>query len=197
MRDGRPGGLDAALARRIRLVGLDVDGVMTDGGVYVGRVADHAVELKRFDLQDGVGVHLLRMAGLPVVVVSGRESEATTIRARELEVDDVVQDDQARKLVAFEAILARRGVSWGECAFVGDDLPDLPLLRRVGLPVAVANAVSEVRAAARVVTRAAGGHGAVRETAELLLRARGEWEALLERYLQERGDVAHTAVRSR
>jgi 3-deoxy-D-manno-octulosonate 8-phosphate phosphatase (KDO 8-P phosphatase) len=189
--------MPAAVARQIRLVGFDVDGVMTDGGVYIGRVADHAVELKRFDIQDGIGVRLLRMAGLAVVLVSGRESEATSLRARELEVDELVQDDLARKLPAFEAILARRALGWDACAFVGDDLPDLPLLRRVALPVAVANAVAEVRDAARVVTAAPGGRGAVREIAELLLRARGEWDSLLERYLHERGDVAHSTLRSR
>ncbi len=191
-----PSVLDAPLARAIRLVGLDVDGVLTDGGIYVGRVADHAVELKRFHIQDGIGVRLLRMAGVSVVLVSGRASEATTVRARELEVDELIQDDSARKLPAFESLLARRALAWDGCAFVGDDLPDLPLLRRVALPVAVANAVPEVLAAARLVTRAPGGGGAVREMAEALLRARGEWDALLERYLQERGDVA-PARRSR
>lgn len=188
--------LDAPLAHAIRLVGLDVDGVLTDGGIYVGRVADHAVELKRFHVQDGIGVRLLRMAGVSVVLVSGRASEATTVRARELEVDELIQDDGARKLPAFESLLARRALTWDACAFAGDDLPDLPLLRRVALPVAVANAVPEVLAAARLVTRAPGGGGAVREVAEALLRARGDWDALLERYLQERGDVA-PARRSR
>jgi 3-deoxy-D-manno-octulosonate 8-phosphate phosphatase (KDO 8-P phosphatase) len=182
--------LDPALAHRIRLVGLDVDGVLTDGGIYVGRVADHAVELKRFHIQDGLGVRLLRMAGVTVALVSGRASEATSIRARELHVDELVQDDGARKLPAFEALLERRSLSWDACAFVGDDLADLPLLRRVALPVAVANGVPEVCAAARLVTSAPGGGGAVREVAEALLRARGEWDGLLERYLQERGDVA-------
>ena len=190
--------IDPALARRITLVGFDVDGVMTDGGVYVGRVADHAVELKRFDIQDGIGVRLLRMAGLTVVLVSGRVSEATALRARELQVDEVIQDDRAAKLPAFEALLARRGAGWDACAFLGDDLPDLPLLRRVALPAAVANAVPEVRAAARVVTGASGGRGAVREFADALLRARGELDGLVERYLQERGDVRDDpALRSR
>jgi 3-deoxy-D-manno-octulosonate 8-phosphate phosphatase (KDO 8-P phosphatase) len=189
--------IDPVLARRITLVGFDVDGVMTDGGVYVGRVADHAVELKRFDIQDGIGVRLLRMAGLTVVLVSGRVSEATALRARELQVDEVIQDDRAAKLPAFEALLARRGAGWDACAFLGDDLPDLPLLRRVALPAAVANAVPEVRAAARVVTGASGGRGAVREFADALLRARGEWDGLVERYLQERGDVTDPALRSR
>ncbi len=189
--------LDAELARRLRLVGFDVDGVLTDGGVYLGRVGDHAVELKRFDIQDGLAVKLLRAAGITVVLVSGRVSEATTLRAREIGVDDVVQDDAAQKLPAFEAILARRGIGFDECAFAGDDLADLPLLTRVAFPIAVANAVAEVKAAARHVTTAPGGHGAAREIAETILKARGAWDGLVRQYLEERGDVARHGARSR
>ena len=187
--------LDAALARRIKLVGFDVDGVLTDNGVYLGMVGDHPVEFKRFHIQDGLGIHMLRAAGLAVVWVSARRSDATDLRARELKVDEVVQDN--KKLPAFAALLERRGVAWDESAFVGDDLPDLPLLTRVGLPIAVANAVPEAKAAARVVTTLAGGQGAVREVVELILRARGEWEGLLTQYFVERGDVAHGARGSR
>ena len=179
--------LKTALARRLKLVGFDVDGVLTDGGVYVGQTTDHPVELKRFHIQDGLGVKLLRQAGLAVVLVSARRSEATELRARELKVDEVVQDNQ--KLAAFATILARRGVEWDECAFVGDDLPDLPILRRVGLPIAVPNAVAEVKAAVRLVTDAAGGQAAVREVAETILKARGGWDDLVQQYLQARGDV--------
>jgi 3-deoxy-D-manno-octulosonate 8-phosphate phosphatase (KDO 8-P phosphatase) len=189
--------LDADLARRLRLVGFDVDGVLTDGGVYLGRVGDHAVEVKRFDIQDGMAVKLLRAAGLTVVVVSGRVSEATTLRAREIGVDEVVQDDAAAKLPAFEAILARRGIRFEECAFAGDDLADLPLLRRVALPIAVANAVADVKALAHYVTNAAGGHGAAREIAEAILKARGDWDGLVRQYLEERGDAARHGARSR
>ncbi|MGH9260727.1 MAG: KdsC family phosphatase, partial [Acidimicrobiales bacterium] len=145
MREGNSVVIDAALARRIRLVGLDVDGVLTDGGLYIGMTAQHPVELKRFDIQDGLGIKLLRDAGLAVVLVSARRSEATDLRARELKVDEVVQHN--KKLPAFADVLRRRGVAWEDCVFVGDDLPDLPLLRRVGLPIAVANAVPEVAAA--------------------------------------------------
>src|SRR2546426_6746263 len=143
--------IDASLARRLKLVGLDVDGVLTDNGIYVGMVGDHPVELKRFHVQDGLGIKLLRDAGLVVVLASARRSEATELRARELKVDEVVQDK--RKLPAFEDVLRRRGVSWEDCAFVGDDLPDLPLLRRVGLPVAPADAGSAVAAAAPPLSR--------------------------------------------
>jgi 3-deoxy-D-manno-octulosonate 8-phosphate phosphatase (KDO 8-P phosphatase) len=181
--------IDATLARRIKLVGLDVDGVLTDAGVFVGLVQGQRVELKRFDIQDGLGVKLLRQAGLVVALVSGRQSEATTLRAREIGVDELVQDDAARKLPALEGILARRGLRLDECAFVGDDLADLPVLRRVALPVAVANAVPDVQAVAAYVTRAAGGQGAVREVAEVLLRARGQWEALRDEYVRARAEA--------
>jgi 3-deoxy-D-manno-octulosonate 8-phosphate phosphatase (KDO 8-P phosphatase) len=177
--------IDATLARRIRLLGLDVDGVLTDNGIFVGPVDGQVVELKRFDIQDGLGQVLMRSAGLPVVWVSGRHSEATTARARELRVEEVLQVPGPRKLEAFGALLERRGIAWEEAAFVGDDLADLQVLRRVGLPIAVANAVAEVKAVAAYVTRAAGGHGAVREAIEALLHARGEWPELLVRYFAE------------
>ena len=177
--------LDAAVAGRVRLLGLDVDGVLTDNGVFIGPVAGERVELKRFDIQDGLGLILLRTAGLPVVWVSGRRSEATALRAAELRVEEVLQVPGPRKAAAFGELLERRGIGWEEVAFVGDDLADLPVLRRVGLPIAVANAVSDVKAVASYVTRAAGGHGAVREVIELLLRARGEWTGILERYFAE------------
>jgi len=177
--------IDPVVARRIRLLALDVDGVLTDNGIYVGPIDGQAVELKRFDIQDGLGQVLLRTAEIPVVWVSGRHSEATTLRARELRVEEVLQVAGPRKLEALGALLERRGIAWADTAFVGDDLADLPVLRRVGLPIAVANAVEEVRAVAAYVTRARGGHGAVREVVEALLKARGVWGELLERYFTE------------
>jgi 3-deoxy-D-manno-octulosonate 8-phosphate phosphatase (KDO 8-P phosphatase) len=181
--------IDRDVACALRLVGFDVDGVLTDGGVYVGRVADHPVEFKRFDIQDGLGVLLLRAAGIAVVLVSGRQSEATTIRAREIGVDDVIQDDAARKLPAFEAIMARHGVGFDACGFAGDDLADIPLLSRVALPIAVANAVPEVKSVASFETRTPGGRGAVREVAEAILKARGVWDDLVHDYLAERDNA--------
>jgi 3-deoxy-D-manno-octulosonate 8-phosphate phosphatase (KDO 8-P phosphatase) len=182
--------LEPQAARRVRLVGLDIDGVLTDNGVYVGMVQGKPAELKRFDIQDGIGIVLLRLAGLKIVVVSGRQSDASSIRMDELMVDAFVQDDHARKLPAFEQLLERFGVRWEEAAYLGDDLPDVPLLRRVGLPVAVANATADARVLARHVTRAAGGRGAVREFVEEFLRARGEWEETVQAYLAERGEPA-------
>ena len=183
--------IDPAVARRIRLLGLDVDGVLTDNGVFLGLVDGNPVELKRFDIQDGLGLVLLRSAELPVIWLSGRHSQATATRARELKVEELLQVAGPEKLPAFAALLERRGIAWEEAAFVGDDLADLQVLRRVGLPIAVANAVAEVKAVASYVTRAAGGHGAVREVAEALLKARGTWSDILQRYFTER---AHGAV---
>ena len=178
--------LDPVVARRIRLVCFDVDGVLTDGGVYIGAVDGAAMEFKRYDIQDGLGIHFLRRAGLRVAIITGRVSESVRIRAAELEVDDLVQDAGARKLPAFRRILAREGIELQDAAFVGDDFPDLGVLRVVGLPVAVANAVPEVQSAARLHLTRRGGHGAVREFCEVLLRARGEWDAVCEQYVVER-----------
>jgi 3-deoxy-D-manno-octulosonate 8-phosphate phosphatase (KDO 8-P phosphatase) len=177
--------LTATAARRVRLIGLDVDGVLTDNGVFIGPVAGERVELKRFDIQDGLGLILLRTAGLPVVWLSGRSSEATALRAAELRVEEVLQVPGPQKVTAFAEVLKRRGLDWADAAFVGDDLADLPVLRRVGLPIAVANAVPDVKAIAAHVTRAAGGHGAVREVVEAILRARGDWPEILARYFTE------------
>jgi 3-deoxy-D-manno-octulosonate 8-phosphate phosphatase (KDO 8-P phosphatase) len=182
--------IDPAVARRIRLLGLDVDGVLTDNGVFLGLVDGEPVELKRFDIQDGLGLVLLRTEDLPVVWLSGRHSQATATRARELKVEELLQVAGPEKLPAFAALLERRGIAWEEAAFVGDDLADLQVLRRVGLPIAVANAVAEVKAVASYVTRAPGGHGAVREVVEALLKARGTWPDILQRYFAERAPGA-------
>lgn len=181
--------IEPTVAKRVKLIGFDVDGTMTDGGIYIGVHAGAPLELKRFDIQDGIAIYLLRAAGLPVVVVTGRGGQAAEVRARELMVDEFIADTSARKLPAFEGVLERRGIRWEECAFVGDDLPDLPIMRRVLLPVAVANAAGEVKEAARHTTAATGGHGALREFAEMLLRARGVWTEVVRTYLRERGDV--------
>jgi 3-deoxy-D-manno-octulosonate 8-phosphate phosphatase (KDO 8-P phosphatase) len=188
------GQLDAALARRIRLVGLDVDGVLTDGGIYLGDVAGQPLEFKRYDIQDGLGIVFLRDAGLKVVICTGRVSESVRIRARELDVDAVAQDAQARKLPAFVRICDDFGIGLDECAFIGDDFPDMGIFRRVALPVAVGNAVPEIRQSARVHLTAGGGRGAVREFAEILLRARGEWERITEAYVASRSRLEAEAV---
>lgn len=174
------------VARRIRIVGLDVDGVLTDGGIYLGSVGDAPQEFKRYDIQDGLGIHFLHRAGLRVALVTGRVSESVRLRARELEIEDVAQDASARKLPAFLNILDRYSLQPAEAAFIGDDFPDLPVLRIVGLPVAVGNAVPEIRAACSLRLSRTGGAGAVREFAELLLKARGEWKSVSDAYVAER-----------
>ncbi len=175
------------VARAIRMVVLDVDGVLTDGGVYLGaEPGGETLELKRFDIQDGLGVKMLAWAGIEVVIVSGRISEATSRRAQELGITECHQDPAAAKLPIVQGLLDQREWGWDQIAMVGDDLADLPVLRRVGLPVSVANAVPEVHAVSGWTSTARGGAGAVREFARALLMARGEWDALVERYCAER-----------
>lgn len=185
--------IEPSLARRIRVVGLDVDGVLTDGGVYLGAArqgeADVPFELKRYNIQDGLGIQLLRECGIKVVIITGRVSESVALRARELRVDALVQDPEARKLAALTSIARDFDCVFEDMAFVGDDLPDLAVLRRVGLPVAVGNAVTEVRRIAQLQLRAHGGQGAVREFAEALLMARGQWTEAVECYVARRSDL--------
>jgi 3-deoxy-D-manno-octulosonate 8-phosphate phosphatase (KDO 8-P phosphatase) len=185
--------IDPALARRIRFVTFDVDGVLTDGGIFLGDVAGAPLEFKRYDIQDGMGIQLLRQAGIAVALITGRVSESVRLRALELEVDEVAQIAGAYKLPALTAMLQRRGIDLGDTAFVGDDFPDLPALRVVGLPVAVANAVTEVRRESSLVLTREGGHGAVREFAEVLLRARGTWDDLWHAYVGERSTAVGAA----
>jgi 3-deoxy-D-manno-octulosonate 8-phosphate phosphatase (KDO 8-P phosphatase) len=182
--------IDGALARGIRLLILDVDGVLTDNGVLIGLVDGQRVELKNFNIQDGLGLGIFRQSGIPVVWMSARPSEATTLRATELRITEVLQLKGADKLPATLELMKKHALEWKDIAFVGDDLADLPVMRRCGLPIAVANAVAEVKECAAFVTRAEGGKGAVREAIEALLKARGTWTESVSRYLRERGDDA-------
>ncbi|HUF77079.1 MAG TPA: HAD hydrolase family protein [Longimicrobiales bacterium] len=170
----------------LRLVIFDVDGVLTDAGVYIGATASgEPVELKRWDIQDGIGLKMLVWGGLDVVLVSGRVSESTALRAQELGVE-CHQEPDAYKIPVIEGILEAKGVGWDEVAMIGDDIPDLPALRRVGFPAAVANATPPVLEIARWTSSKRGGRGAVREFCDALLEARGELEAVVERYVSER-----------
>ena len=180
--------IEPAIARRIRLVGLDVDGVLTDGGIYLGDVNGARMEFKRFDILDGLGIKMLQLAGIEVAIITGRVSDAVALRARELAIIDVIQDTHARKLPALRKLLAAKGIQENEVAFVGDDLPDLAVLRVVGLPVVVANCTEDVARLGALRLTKNGGRGAVREFAEVLLRARGEWDALVERYVTSRSE---------
>jgi 3-deoxy-D-manno-octulosonate 8-phosphate phosphatase (KDO 8-P phosphatase) len=182
--------LDAALARQVRLVCFDVDGVLTDGGVILGDAAGARVELKRYDIQDGLGIKMLQQAGILTAIVTGRESMSVALRAQELGVDDCVQDNQARKVRALTGLLAKHSLGWDEIAFVGDDLPDIGVMRLVGLPVCVGNATAEARRASKLELSRTGGAGAVREFCETLLRARGEWDTQVEAYVAGRAEAS-------
>ncbi len=181
--------LDEATARRVKFVVLDVDGVMTGGGIYLGDVDGRRMEFKRYDIQDGLGIVLLRRAGVKVGIITGRVSESVALRAAELKVDELVQDAQARKLPALRKICDRLGIGLDAVAFIGDDLPDVGVLRAVGLAVVVANASPDAAACAHLRLSRPGGAGAVREFCELLLRARGEWDTLVEQYVQSRSEA--------
>lgn len=179
--------IPADLARRIRFVILDVDGVLTDGGFYLGRDAGgQPIEFKRFEITDQLGIKLMQWAGLHVVFVSGRNSAASHLRAAEAGCE-CYEGAGGFKLDIVQELHARLGFTWEETACICDDLADLPILYRAALPVAVANAVPEVRAVARWQTQRGGGYGAVRELAEALLRARGDYVERIEEYVRERG----------
>ncbi|MFM7206062.1 MAG: KdsC family phosphatase [Planctomycetaceae bacterium] len=169
--------LDRRLAR-VQLLLLDVDGVLTDGGVTFD---NQGIESKTFHIRDGLALRAWQRSGCRTGIVTGRSSHVVQLRAAELGIDFVRQgvDD---KLTAAEALRRDCGLDWAETAFVGDDLPDLPVVQRCGVGVAVADACEELRRAAAVVTTAAGGRGAVREVIERLLKARGGWDAVVARY---------------
>jgi 3-deoxy-D-manno-octulosonate 8-phosphate phosphatase (KDO 8-P phosphatase) len=165
----------ATRAKKIRVLVMDVDGVLTDGHIWLlSRRDGTASEIKGFSAYDGAGLKLARAAGLRTGVITGRESSAVSQRARESEIEFVFQG-RATKLGAYEEILRATGASDREVAYVGDDLPDIPLLQRAGLAVAVANAAPEVKRAAHYVTARSGGDGAVREVIELIVKAQGKW----------------------
>jgi 3-deoxy-D-manno-octulosonate 8-phosphate phosphatase (KDO 8-P phosphatase) len=162
-----------ARARAVRLALFDVDGVLTDGRLYFGPAGE---TMKVFNTLDGHGIKMLARSGVATGLLSGRISEAAATRGRELGMPHVILGVED-KVAHFEALLAKLGLDASQCAFVGDDLPDAPVLARCGLAVAVANAVAEVKAIAHLVTAARGGEGAVREFCEFVMRAQGTLEA--------------------
>lgn len=165
--------------RRVRCLLLDVDGVLTDGKLYFNGQGE---EWKAFDVQDGHAIAMALRVGLPVGFVSGRPSAATTRRAAELGVSICVQKG-TNKMELVNEIRDELRLGNDQLAFVGDELVDLPVMRRVGLAIAVPNAVPEVKKVAHYCTRAAGGNGAVREVIEMLLKAQGTWATAIEKYL--------------
>ena len=168
-------------AAKIELLLMDVDGTMTDGSVTLLSQSDGTtLEIKTFDAHDGQGLTLARTAGLRTGFITGRESAALVRRAQEMKMEFVYMK-QPLKMPAYEEILQKAGVSDSAVAYVGDDLPDIPLMRRVGLPVAVGDAVPEVKNAAHYTTKAFAGHGAVREAVELVLKSKGIWDAVIDK----------------
>ena len=162
--------MSATKLDKIRLVAFDIDGVFTDGRFYL---TDEGIESKAFHTQDGYGVRKLLDAGIAVAVISGRSSGAVAKRMAELKVRHVVQGC-GDKVAALDEIIAKLGISADECAYIGDDVPDLPLLQHVGYSIAVANAVPAVHKQCMHSTKASGGFGAVREVCELVLDAKGQ-----------------------
>ena len=168
-------------AAQIQLLLMDVDGTMTDGGVTLLSQSDHtALEIKTFDAHDGQGLTLAQTAGLRTGCITGRESAALLRRAHEMKMEFIYMR-RALKMPAYEEILSKAGVPDTAVAYIGDDLPDIPVLRRVGLAVAVGDAVPEVKDVAHYTTKALAGHGAVREAVELILKSKGIWAEMIEK----------------
>lgn len=171
-----------ARAARIKLVLMDVDGVLTDGKLYYVPGPDgQPAEFKGFNSQDGAGLHFLHWSGIKSGVISGRQSLAVTERARILNITYVYQGF-LEKVPTYEEILAKEKLTDESVCFIGDDFPDFPLLKRAGLSIAVGDARPELRERVHYVTRANGGQGAVREAVELILRAQGHWQRMLDKY---------------
>jgi 3-deoxy-D-manno-octulosonate 8-phosphate phosphatase (KDO 8-P phosphatase) len=170
------------LAARVRLLLMDVDGVLTDGHLYnVPDASGRMVETKGFDSQDGIALQWLSWMGIKTGVISGRESPATATRAAQCKMSYVYQG-HIEKIPILEEILADAKISADEVAYVGDDLTDVVVMNRVGLGIATANARPEVKGCAKHITSAKGGSGAIREVCELLLKAQGRWDELLKKY---------------
>jgi len=164
---------------RIKLILMDVDGVLTDGGIILG---SQGLEIKIFNVQDGAGITMARLAGLKVGILTGRISEAVQQRATELHFD-IVSQGHFNKLTEYEQIKQSLAVSDLEVAYIGDDILDLDVLRRVGFSIAVANARPEVKSEVDYITAASGGKGAVREVVDLILKTQNRWHAIVDQML--------------
>ena len=172
--------IDAALNRKlqkIRMLLLDVDGVLTDGSIYLG--SDNS-EYKKFNVQDGMGIMLIRSGGLKVGVITARKSEVVEIRARELQVDVLCQDVK-NKLDVYLDILKTHDLSDEHVCFMGDDVQDCAVMNRAGLAIAVSNARDEIKKMADIVTANKGGDGAVREAIELILKSQNKWKKVIQK----------------
>jgi 3-deoxy-D-manno-octulosonate 8-phosphate phosphatase (KDO 8-P phosphatase) len=157
-------------AKSVKLLALDVDGVLSDGRVYY---SDTGAELKAFNIKDGLGIKLLQRAGITVAIITGRESSIVRRRAQELGIVDIIQGRED-KLIALQELCDLHSLTLSQCAYMGDDLPDLAAINAAGLGLAVADACASVRAAAQWCSAAKGGEGAVREACEMILNACGK-----------------------
>ncbi len=162
----------------IQLLILDVDGVLTDGGIIRD---DAGQQLKRFHVRDGAGIVMWKRLNREIAIITGKESEVVSHRAAELGIERVYQN-VSNKMEAYRELIEELGLSDSQVAYIGDDLPDLPVMKRCGCPIAVADAVEEVRAAAKYVTKYPGGYGAVRDGIEYIAKELGLWNQVLERY---------------
>lgn len=169
---------------KIRLLLLDVDGVLTDGRITYDA---NGIESKSFDVKDGHGLKMLQRAGIKVGIITGRKSEIVALRAQELGIE-ILHQGAKQKLPPYKAVLQEQGLKDQEVAYVGDDLVDLPILKRVGFAITVADGVDELRGRVDYVTRKRGGHGAVREVCDLLLKEAGYWTEITERYFADTRD---------
>ena len=167
-------------AKKVRLLGIDIDGVMTDGSILYSE----SEEVKNFYVRDGAGIFFAKRAGIIIAFITVRESKILERRAEELEVAELHMGIK-RKWNCLEMLLKKYDLTKEEAGFVGDDVVDVPVLRRVGFPVAVGDAMEEAKKEAVYVTQTNGGRGAVREVVELILKAKGEWKKTLDQYYQE------------
>ena len=172
----------SSLKRRlagIKLFLCDVDGVLTDGTVFMGA----GVETKRFHIRDGLGLKLLQHSGIKIGWVSRRPSAATKERAADLKIDFLAQGDTG-KVAAVESILRETGLNWADLCYVGDDIVDIGVLKRAGFAVAVGDGVPEAKAVADYITKNCGGHGAIREIVEMILKAQKKWQTVVAKYAE-------------
>ncbi len=165
--------------KKIKLFLCDVDGVMTDGAIWMGREG----ETKRFNIRDGLSLRILQRCGIKVGWVSRRPSAATQERARDLKIDFLVQSDSG-KVASVESILRQTKLNWDDLCFVGDDIVDICVLKRSGLAVVVQDGTEDTKAFAHYITKAGGGHGAIRETVELILKAQKKWQQVVADYAE-------------
>lgn len=167
-------------AKKIRLLIADVDGVLTSGALFYG---NQGSEMKDFNVHDGLGMKLLQKSGVHIAIITAKQSQIVTLRMQDLEIKHVYQG-QSNKLIAYQELKQTLGLDDSEIAYIGDDLPDLPLLLRVGLPVSVPNAPKIMHEHVAFITETAGGKGAVRELCEMIMKAQGTYDALIDSYLQ-------------